>query len=80
MPLLGNCGHDSCAVTAIFIVDVLDYFFPSFMFEVYINIRRLIAGRGNKSLKKQIELSGIHRGDPQAIAYGGVGGRATSLT
>ncbi len=74
-----HTGGQGCTLTAIFLVDILDHLFAAFMFKIDIDIWRLMALLGNKTLKQHVDLGRIHLGDPEAITDHRVGGRASSL-
>ena len=79
----GAVGDDRCSnggtVLAIFLIDILDDFFPALMLEIDIDIGGLVTLPGNKPLKQQIAARRINLGDAQAIAHCGIGCRAASL-
>ena len=79
----GTVGDDRCSnggpVVAIFLIDILDDFFPALMLEIDIDIGGFVTlleiNRSNsKLLRCRIDL-----GDAQAIAHCGIGCRAASL-
>src|SRR5687767_14373935 len=78
--LLCNGSDNSCSIASIFLVDILNYFFPSFMLEVHIDIRWFITCRGNEPLEEQIEFGRINRSNTKTIANSGISSRAPSLT
>ena len=74
-------GTQPRAVAAIFGIDMLDHFFAAFMFEIDINVGRLATRSSlTKRSNQDVMFVGIHGGDPEAKADGGIGGRPTSLT
>ena len=89
---LGNFTHSRAAAigdhrcrnagafTPVFLVNILNDFFAPLMFEININIWRLIALGRNKAFKQQIQTTGIDCRDAKAITHGGIGRRATTLT
>ena len=72
-------GRKPGALAAVFAVDVLDDFLASFVLEVHIDIRRLIAFAGNKALEQQANLVRVNLGNKQAVTHHGVGGRTATL-
>src|SRR5262245_907315 len=78
---IGNdCGGDAGAMPAVFPVDVLDHLFTPLMFEIDVNVRRLVALGGHEALEQKVDLGRIDRGDAQAIADDRIGGGAAALT
>src|SRR5690606_16596378 len=75
----GNHGRHPGAVTAVFFIDVLQYFLAPLMLEININIRRLISLAANEPLEQHITAIGIDRGDAKHIADGRVGRRTAAL-
>ena len=67
-------------MATVFFIDILNDFFATLVFKVYIYVRRLIPLFGDKALKQQIRLGWINLGDFEAIADGTIGGRAAALT
>ena len=67
-------------MTAVLFEHVLNDFFPSLVFEVDVDIRRLVAFFGDEALKEQMTSCGIKFRDVQAIADRGIRRRATALT
>jgi hypothetical protein len=49
------------------------------VFEIHIDVRRLLALLRHEPLEQHLQLAGAHRGDAEAEADDGVGGRAASL-
>ena len=69
------------AVAAVFPIDVLDHLLAALMLEVDVDVGRLVALAGNEALEHSISMSeGVDRGDAEAVADGGVGGGAATLT
>jgi hypothetical protein len=66
-------------VAAVLLVDVLDDFFTTFVFEVDVDIGRLVALFADESLEEHADASGIDRGDAKAETDGGIGGCAAAL-
>ena len=50
------------------------------MFEIHVDIRRLFAFHGHKTLKQQVHACRIDFGDEQAITHGRIGRRTPTLT
>src|SRR3546814_13523946 len=72
-------GRQCCPVPPIFFVDMLNHFFTTLMLEIDVNIGRLFACLADEARKQRIAVFGIDLGDAQAIAHGGICGRATTL-
>ncbi len=72
-------GGEPGAMAAIFLVDVLNHLLAALMLEIDVDIRRFVARSTDEAFEQQIHLDGIDGGDLQAIADGGVGGRAAAL-
>ena len=71
---------DLCrAIPPVAVVHVLDHQFSSTTFDVQIDIRRPVTFRGKESLEEQIQPDRVNVGDPERVAHGAVGGRATAL-
>ena len=49
------------------------------MLEVDVDVGRLVALGRDEAFEQKIETRRIHLGDPEAIADGGIGGRAAAL-
>ena len=49
------------------------------MLEIHVDIRRLLARGADEALEQEIHVGGIDGGDAEAIADGGIGGRAAAL-
>ena len=67
-------------LAAVFLIEILDHFLSPFMFEVNVDIGRLIAGGADETLEEQVDLVGINRRDAQAIADRRIRRRAAPLT
>ena len=72
-------GGDAGAVAAVTLIDVLDHLFAAFVFEIDVDIGGFAAFGGNEAFEQQVDLGGVDRGDAEAVADGGVGGRAAAL-
>src|SRR6185503_13996556 len=60
-------------------VDMLDYFFAAFMFEIHIDIGRLLALAAEKPLEQHFEFVGVDGSNAQQIANRGVRRRTAPL-
>ena len=78
-PIRDDGGGQPCAVAAVARVDILNYLLAALVFEVHIDIGRLAAFGRHETLEQKIDLGGIDIGDGEAIAHGGIGGRAAPL-
>src|SRR5436190_6157187 len=67
-------------VAAIALVHVLDHALALAVGEVDVDVRRFGALLAEKALEQEVEPDRIDRGDAEAVADGGVGGRSASLT
>ena len=70
---------DPGAVAAIFPVDVLDHLLAPLMFEVDVDVGRLLALLGDEAFEQERVGRGIDRGDAEAIADRAVRRRAATL-
>jgi hypothetical protein len=62
-----------------FLIDILDHLLAPLMLEIHVDIRRLLARGADEALEQEIHVGGIDGGDAEAIADGGIGGRAAAL-
>ena len=67
------------AFAAVFLVDILNHFFPALMLEVDVDVGGFGAVLGDEPLEQDVDPIGVDGRDPQAIADGRVGRRAASL-
>jgi hypothetical protein len=72
----GECGP----ITPVLSVDVLHDLLPPLMLEIDVDVRRLLALFAHEAFKQDIHSCGVDFSDAQAVADGGVRGRATPLT
>ena len=72
-------GGDAGVVVAVFLEDVLDHQLAPLVLEIDVDVGRLVAVARDEALEEQVALIRVHVGDAQAIADGGVGGRAAPL-
>src|SRR5271168_4446666 len=73
-------GGETGSVTAVFFVDVLDHLLAPLVLEIDIDVGRLVARSADEALEQHVDAGRVDRGDAEAIADDGIGGRATSLT
>src|SRR5688500_10862752 len=66
-------------MAAVFVVDVLDYLLAPFVFEIDVDVGRLLSFFGDEALEQKIDLGRIYFGDAEAIADDRVGRRAAPL-
>src|SRR3546814_11735447 len=71
-------GVQTCAlpISPILLVDILHHLLAPLVLEVDVDVRRLVARRGDEALERKVELGGVDRGDAEHVADRGVGGRA----
>ncbi|CAM3924664.1 hypothetical protein ACMA110817_31460 [Achromobacter marplatensis] len=67
------------ALPAVFPVDVLDDLFAALVFEVHVDVGGLVAFLADEAFEQVVAAHRVHRGNAQAIADGGVGGRPAAL-
>ena len=72
-------GRQRGARAAFLAVDPLDDVLAPLMLEIDVDVGRLVALVGQEALEQDVGLVGIHRRDAEAIAHGGIGGRAAAL-
>ena len=72
-------GGEAGAVAAVAGVDILDHLLAPLVLEIDVDVGRLLALRRDEALEQQIDLGRIDVGDAEAVADGGVGGRAAPL-
>jgi hypothetical protein len=72
-------GGDGGPFAAVFLVDVLDDFFAALVFEIDVDVGRLVAMAAQEALEQQVAFFGGDRGDAEAIADDGIGRRAAPL-
>src|SRR5690606_41747712 len=75
----GDHSGQGRTVTTVFFINVLDDFFATLVLEVDVNVRRFFARLTDKARKQGIAVFRVDFGDAQAIAHGGIGGRAPAL-
>ncbi|RMT87764.1 hypothetical protein ALP39_200243 [Pseudomonas marginalis pv. marginalis] len=68
-----------CAGAAVALEHVLQHFFAAFVFEVHVDIRRLVALPGQEALEQRIHQARVDLGDAQGKTHRRVGRRATAL-
>ena len=72
-------GGEACARAAVAAIDVLDHLLAALVLEVDIDVRRLAALAGDEALEEEVDLGRVDGSDSQAVADGGVCGRAPPL-
>ena len=72
-------GRERRALAAVLLVDVLDDFLAALVLEVDVDVGRLVAFARDEALEQQRHARRVDLGDAQAVADGGIGGRAASL-
>jgi hypothetical protein len=70
---------DRRPLAAVLLVDVLDDLLAAFVFEVDVDVGRLVALAADETLEEQVDPGGVDGGDAEAIADGGVGRRPAAL-
>src|SRR5476649_87705 len=78
-PVADDGGGEGGAAAAVALIDVLDDFFAPLMLEIDIDVGGLAAFGAEKTLEQHVEAIGVHGGDAEHIADGGIGGRAAPL-
>ena len=78
-PIADHRRRQRGAVAAIALINVLNDFLAPGMFEIDIDVRRLVALAGDEALEQQFDPGWIDFGDPQAIAHRRVGRRTPAL-
>ena len=68
-----------CAIASVPRVEVLDHLLATAMFEVDVDVGRLVPFLADEPLKERLDAIGIDRGDTEAEADHRVGGRPASL-
>ncbi|MNT28082.1 hypothetical protein D3C72_1637430 [compost metagenome] len=69
-PVADDHRRQACAVQAVFLVQVLDDFFAPRVFEIHVDIGRLVAFPADEALKQHRAFDGVYLGHAQAIADG----------
>ena len=64
----GRSGADGRAFAPVALVNVLDHLFAPFVFEIDIDIRRLVTVRRDETGEEQLAFVRIDLGDAEAIA------------
>ena len=72
-------GGEAGPVAAVAGIDILNHLLAPLMLEIDVDIRRLLAFRRDEALEQEIDLGRIDIGDGEAVADGGIGGRAAAL-
>ena len=72
-------GGDAGAVAAVFLVDVLDHLLAPLVLEIDVDVGRLVALGRDEALEEEVGALGVDLGDAEAVADGGIGGRAAAL-
>ena len=72
-------GGQRGARAAFLAVDPLDHLLAPLVLEIDVDVGRLVAFVGQEALEQDFDFVGIHRGDAEAVADGGIGGRAAAL-
>ncbi len=78
-PIGDQLGRHAGPFAAVFLVDILNHFFPALMLEVDVDVGGFVAILGNEPLEQDVDPIGVDGRDSQAIADGRVGRRAASL-
>src|SRR5260221_8598236 len=73
-PIADDGCRQASAITAIFLIDMLNDVFALFMFEVDIDIWRLFAFFADEPFEEQFTFRGIDSSNAETIADSGVGG------
>jgi hypothetical protein len=76
--LRGHRGERG-AIAAVAFEHVLQHFFTPFVFEIHVDVRRLVALQRDEAFEQHLHLHGIDRGDAQHVADHRVGRRTATL-
>ena len=79
-PVSGERCRQRSAFAPVFAVDILNHFFAPSVFEIDINVGRLVALFRDETLEQNLYSSRVDLGDAEAIAHRRIGRRATPLT
>jgi hypothetical protein len=75
-------GDDGCReprpLAAIAVIKILDDLLAPLMLEIDVDVGRLPALLRQEALEQEIDFGGIDGGDAEAVADGGIGGRAAA--
>ena len=74
-----HVGHHGGVGAPVLLVHVPDHLFPAVVLDVQVDVRRLRPFPGNKTLEEEVHLGGVHAGDAQGEADGGIGRRSAAL-
>jgi len=72
-------GGERGAFAAVAVEHVLQHFLAALVFEVDVDVWRLVAFGGDEALEQQFHLAGVDLGHTQDVADRGIGGRAAAL-
>jgi hypothetical protein len=72
-------GGERGALSAVFLVDILDDLFAPLMLEIDVDVRRLVALARDEALEQRIHPVGVDLGDAQRIAHHRVRRRSPAL-
>ena len=78
-PVADDGGGEACAGAAVAAVDVLDHLLAPLVLEVDVDVGGLAPLARDEALEQEVDLRRVDGGDAQAVADGGVGGRAPPL-
>src|SRR3546814_914836 len=78
-PVAAEGGGEAGARAPLFAVHVLCHLLAPLMFEIDVDVRRLVARGAEEALEQQVVMGRIDGGDAEAVAHGGIGGRAAAL-
>ncbi len=78
-PVSNELGRHAGAVASVFLIDILNHFFATLMFEVDVDIGGFVAILGDEPLEQDVDAIGVDGRDAQAVANDRVGRRAASL-
>ena len=78
-PIADHRSGQRGAFAGIFAVDVLNDLLAALVFEIHVDVGRLVPLPGNEPLHEHFHACGIHFGDAQAETDGRIGRRAASL-
>ena len=78
-PVADDRGRERGAIAAVLAIDVLDDLFAPLVFEIDVDVGRLVALARDEALHEQLAARRIHLGDAQRVTHHRVRGRTAAL-